>query len=66
MKPRKGRGGWTFWGVFTFLATLLAHRFWGFPGMDRAHGMATLFEHLAIAGGFIVAAVLANGRSGIR
>jgi transmembrane protein len=49
--------------VFTLLATLLAHGFWEFAGMDRAHEMATFFEHIAIVGGFVVAAALVNGRS---
>jgi uncharacterized membrane protein YphA (DoxX/SURF4 family) len=47
-------------------ATLLAHRFWEFGGMERAHEMATFFEHIAIAGGFALAAVLVNGRSEAR
>jgi hypothetical protein len=34
--------------------------------MDRAHEMATFFECLAIAGGFILASVLAYGRSETR
>ena len=45
-------------GIFTFLATLLAHRFWEFSGPARAGEMATFFEHLAIIGGFALAAAL--------
>jgi len=48
---------------FTALATLLAHAFWTVDGPDRMHEMMTFFEHAAIIGGFIAAAVLVNGRS---
>jgi len=48
--------------VFTMLATLMAHQFWNFAGADRNHQMATFFEHVAIVGGFAVAALLVNGR----
>jgi transmembrane protein len=47
--------------VFTIFATLLAHRFWVFTGLVRIHEMTTFLEHMAIVGGFIVAAVLING-----
>jgi uncharacterized membrane protein YphA (DoxX/SURF4 family) len=49
---------------FTVLATLLAHPFWAFEGPDRGRQTAAFFEHLAIVGGFAMAAVLVNGRSG--
>jgi uncharacterized membrane protein YphA (DoxX/SURF4 family) len=49
---------------FTVLATLLAHPFWAFEGPDRGRQTATFFEHLAIVGGFAMAAVFVNGRSG--
>ena len=32
--------------VFTGLATLMAHPFWAFDGVDRVRQMATFFEHL--------------------
>jgi len=48
---------------FTALATLLAHPFWTFDGADRMRQMMTFFEHAAIVGGFIAAAILVNGRS---
>ena len=41
---------------------MLAHRFWEFPGMELTHEMGTFFEHIAVAGGFALAAVLVNGR----
>lgn len=46
--------------VFTVLATLLAHAFWTFDGLNRAHQMATFFEHIAIFGGLAAAALLAQ------
>jgi uncharacterized membrane protein YphA (DoxX/SURF4 family) len=49
--------------VFTVLATLLAHPFWMFDGPDRGRQTATFFEHVAIVGGFAVAALFVNGRS---
>ncbi len=47
---------------FTVAATLLAHAFWTFDGAERGHQAATFFEHLAIVGGFAVAALFVNGR----
>jgi transmembrane protein len=49
---------------FTVVATLLAHPFWTFEGPDRGRQTATFFEHLAIVGGFAVAAMFVNGRRG--
>ena len=43
---------------FTAFATLLAHGFWRFDGVERAHQMATFLEHFAIVGGLILAAHL--------
>jgi uncharacterized membrane protein YphA (DoxX/SURF4 family) len=48
--------------VFTLIATLLAHPFWIFPDAERGHQMATFFEHVAIIGGFAVAAILVHQR----
>jgi uncharacterized membrane protein YphA (DoxX/SURF4 family) len=48
---------------FTLVATLLAHPFWAFEGPDRGRQTATFFEHVAIVGGFALAALLVNGRS---
>ncbi len=48
--------------VFTALATLVAHAFWLAEGPERAHQMATFFEHVAIIAGFAAIAVLVNGR----
>jgi len=51
---------------FTVMATLLAHPFWTFAGPDRARQTATFFEHVAIVGGFAIAAMFVNGRRGWR
>jgi len=47
---------------FTVVATLLAHPFWAFDGPERGHQTATFFEHLALVGGFAMAALFVNGR----
>jgi uncharacterized membrane protein YphA (DoxX/SURF4 family) len=47
---------------FTAVATLLAHPFWAFDGPERGHQTATFFEHVAIVGGFAMAALFVNGR----
>jgi transmembrane protein len=46
--------------VFTVLATLLAHSFWQFDGVERAHQTAIFFEHVALIGGLAIAAVLVD------
>jgi uncharacterized membrane protein YphA (DoxX/SURF4 family) len=51
---------------FTVVATLLAHPFWAFEGPDRGRQTATFFEHVAIVGGFAIAALFVNGRSASR
>ncbi|MCW2238587.1 DoxX family protein [Azospirillum canadense] len=45
---------------FTVVATLIAHAFWTYEGIDRAHQTATFLEHLAIVGGFAAAAALVH------
>lgn len=47
---------------FTVVATLIAHPFWHFEGLERVRQTATFLEHLAIVGGFLAAALLVNGR----
>ena len=47
--------------AFTALATLLAHPFWAFDGLDRGRQTATFFEHIAIVGGLAASALLVNG-----
>ncbi|MFK0332833.1 DoxX family protein [Rhizobium sp. NPDC090275] len=44
-------------GVFTLLATSLALRFWELPvGMERTMAMNGFFEHLGLAGAFLLVA----------
>lgn len=45
---------------FTVVATLIAHAFWTYEGLDRARQTATFLEHLAIVGGFAAAAALVH------
>jgi len=47
-------------GVFTAMATLLAHQFWRVQGLDRARQLDTFLEHLAIIAGFVLAAILSH------
>lgn len=46
-------------GVFTALATLLAHSWWTKTGSDRFHDFNTFWEHVGLIGGLMLAAVLA-------
>ncbi|WP_259664673.1 DoxX family protein [Rhizobium bangladeshense] len=44
-------------GIFTLLATALALRFWELPpGMERTMAMNGFFEHLGLAGAFLLVA----------
>ena len=45
-------------GVFTALATVMAHRFWTLDGVARARELNTFLEHLAIIAGFVLVAIL--------
>lgn len=49
---------------FTAFATLLAHAFWQYDGIERAHQTATFLEHIAIVGGLVLAAHLAERTTG--
>lgn len=57
-----GRGGWLAagaLGVFTALATLIAHPFWTVADpMERFHALNTFLEHIGLIGGFMLAAVV--------
>lgn len=45
--------------VFTLLATFIALRFWEMaPGMDRMMASNAFFEHLGLAGAFIIVAAI--------
>ena len=45
-------------GVFTAIATVMAHRFWTLHGIERARELNTFLEHLAIVAGFVLVAIL--------
>jgi transmembrane protein len=45
-------------GVFTALATVLAHQFWTLEGIERARELNTFLEHLAIIAGFVLVAMI--------
>jgi transmembrane protein len=46
-------------GVFTALATLIAHPFWTVADpMERFHALSTFLEHVGLIGGFMLAAIL--------
>ena len=51
-------------GVFTALATVMAHRFWTLDGIERVRELNTFLEHLAIIAGFVLVAIL--GVVGVR
>ncbi|WP_165187118.1 DoxX family protein [Caulobacter soli] len=57
-----GRVGWLAagaLGVFTALATLIAHPFWTVADpMERFHALNTFLEHIGLIGGFMLAAIL--------
>jgi uncharacterized membrane protein YphA (DoxX/SURF4 family) len=46
-------------GAFTLMATFIALRFWEMPdGMDRMMATNAFFEHLGLAGAFLIVAVI--------
>lgn len=48
-------------GVFTMVATLIAHPFWMLAdSIERFHQTNTFVEHLALIGGLALAAILAD------
>jgi transmembrane protein len=49
-------------GVFTFLATLIAHRFWDLSGVARTMQLNNFLEHATICAAFIFVTVVALGR----
>lgn len=46
--------------AFTFVATLIAHPFWAFPEDQRFAQANIFFEHMALIGGLLLAAILAE------
>ena len=51
-------------GVFTALATVMAHQFWTLDGIERVRELNIFLEHLAIIAGFVLVAIL--GVIGVR
>lgn len=52
-------------GVFTLLATLIAHRFWTFGDAgERFREFNTFLEHIGLVGGLALAAILSDGPGG--
>jgi transmembrane protein len=51
-------------GVFTAVATVMAHRFWTLDGIERVRELNIFLEHLAIIAGFVLVAIL--GVIGVR
>jgi uncharacterized membrane protein YphA (DoxX/SURF4 family) len=47
-------------GVFTVLAAFLANAFWTMHGQERFAATNAFFEHIGLAGGFVLAALLAE------
>lgn len=48
--------GACFLALFTIMATLVANRFWGMTGMERFMAANGFFEHLGLAGAFLLVA----------
>jgi len=54
-----GRGRWmgaAGLAVFTLMATMLANRYWEMQGMERFMAANGFFEHLGLAGAFLLVA----------
>lgn len=49
-------------GVFTVLAAIVANDFWTMAGPDRFMATNAFFEHLGLAGGFVLVALLSGLR----
>lgn len=61
-----GRLGWLaagVLGVFTVLATLIAHPYWTFTDpVERFHALNTFLEHIGLIGGLMLAAIQVERR----
>ena len=57
---RKGWLGAGMLGVFTILAAFVANDFWTMTGHDRFMAMNGFFEHLGLAGAFVLAAMISR------
>jgi len=47
-------------GVFTALATLLAHSWWTKTGIERSHTFNSFWEHVGLIGSWVIATVSAT------
>jgi uncharacterized membrane protein YphA (DoxX/SURF4 family) len=65
-----GRAGWLAagaLGVFTALATLIAHPFWTVVDpLERFHALNTFLEHIGLIGGFMLATILVERDRSLR
>jgi putative oxidoreductase len=43
---------------FTIAATLIAHDFWNFSGIEQIHQVTTALEHVSIVAGFLLVGLL--------
>lgn len=63
-----GRAGWLAagaLGVFTALATLIAHPYWTVADpVERFHALNTFLEHIGLIGGLMLAAILVERKTG--
>jgi uncharacterized membrane protein YphA (DoxX/SURF4 family) len=48
--------GGVYLALFTLMATFVANRFWEMAGMERFMAANSFFEHLGLAGGFLLVA----------
>jgi uncharacterized membrane protein YphA (DoxX/SURF4 family) len=60
---RKGWLGAGMLGVFTVLAAFVANDFWTMVGHDRFMAMNAFFEHLGLAGAFVLAAIISRSHA---
>ncbi len=60
------RGGSMAWiggvalGGFTLVATFLAHTYWHLQGMERVHAFNGFWEHIALVGALLYAALVSR------
>jgi uncharacterized membrane protein YphA (DoxX/SURF4 family) len=47
-------------GGFTLIAAVIANRFWALAGSERFHATNAFFEHVGLAGAFIIVALVAS------
>jgi uncharacterized membrane protein YphA (DoxX/SURF4 family) len=47
-------------GGFTLIAAIIANKFWTLAGAERFHATNAFFEHVGLAGAFIIVALVAT------